>query len=195
MAAIQGVYGLEPAKRMDGMAYAGAMRQYKIASAYDTSIFKGDLVKLVTGGTVERETADAAVVTCGVFMGCSYTDPVLGYTLHSNYFPADTVASDIMAYVVDDPNVLFRVGVVSGTTVIGDLALTDLGANAALVDNTGITINGRSQVALSHTSATTATLPCRIVELVEETKNASGGYTEALVRINTSHQLLNTTGV
>ena len=41
----------------------------------------------------------------------------------------------------------------------------------------------------------TNTLPFRIVGLVEETKNASGGFTEAYVKWNAGHQYDNTTGV
>lgn len=188
-------YGLVPVKRLDGLPYAGATRQYRIASGYATSIYKGDPIKLVTGGTVEFDTPDAAMTPIGVFMGCSYTDPNLGYKLFSNYWPASTVASDAVAYVVDDVDVLFKVAIVSSGTTIGDLAITDIGANIAMVDNTGDSATGVSRAAGSDTSATTNTLPLRIVELVEETKNASGGYTEAYVKWNAGHQFSNTTGV
>jgi hypothetical protein len=188
-------YGLVPVNRLDGLPFAGATRQYKIASGYATSIFNGDAVKLVTGGTVERDAADAAMTPVGVFLGCSYTDPVLKYKVFSQYYPASTVASDIEAYVCDDPNVVFKVAVVSSGTTIGDLAQTDLGANVAMVDNTGDSNTGKSAIAASDTSATTNTLPLRIVGLVEETKNSSGGYTEALVKWNAGHQFNNTTGV
>lgn len=191
---VSGPYGLVPVKLISGTPFAGVTRQYKIASGYATSIFAGDAVKLVTGGTVERDTFDAAMTPIGVFMGCSYTDATLGKVFRQ-YFPASTVASDIMAYVVDATDVLFKAAVVSSGTTIGDLALTDLGANVAGVDNTGDTASGNSRCAISDTSATTNTLPFRIVGLVEETKNASGGYTEAYVKWNAGHQLSNTTGV
>jgi hypothetical protein len=191
---VSGPYGLVPVKLISGTPFAGVTRQYKIASGYATSIFAGDAVKLVTGGTVERDTFDAAMTPIGVFMGCSYTDATLGKVFRQ-YFPASTAASDIMAYVVDATDVLFKAAVVSSGTTIGDLALTDLGANVAGVDNTGDTASGNSRCAISDTSATTNTLPFRIVGLVEETKNASGGYTEAYVKWNAGHQLSNTTGV
>jgi len=191
---VSGPYGLVPVKLISGTPFAGVTRQYKIASGYGTSIFAGDAVKLVTGGTVERDTFDAAMTPIGVFMGCSYTDATLGKVFRQ-YFPASTAASDIMAYVVDATDVLFKAAVVSSGTTIGDLALTDLGANVAGVDNTGDTASGNSRCAISDTSATTNTLPFRIVGLVEETKNASGGYTEAYVKWNAGHQLSNTTGV
>jgi hypothetical protein len=191
---VSGPYGLVPVKLVSGTPFAGVTRQYKIASGYATSIFAGDAVKLVTGGTVERDTFDAAMTPIGVFMGCSYTDATLGKVFRQ-YFPASTAASDIMAYVVDATDVLFKAAVVSSGTTIGDLALTDIGANVAGVDNTGDSVSGNSRCAISDTSAVTATLPFRIVGLVEETKNATGGYTEAYVKWNAGHQFNNTTGV
>lgn len=192
---ISAPYGLKPVKLVSGTPFAGVTRQYSIASGYATSIFNGDAVTLVTGGTVERDAADAAMTPIGVFVGCSYTDPNTKQKLFSQYYPAGTVASDIMAYVVDATDVLFKVAVVSSGTTIGDLAITDIGANAALVDNAGVAATGNSRVAVSDTTATTNTLPVRIVELVEETRNASGGYTEALVKWNAGHQFNNTTGI
>lgn len=90
---------------------------------------------------------------------------------------------------------MFKAAVVSSGTTIGDLAITDIGANVAMVNNAGDTTTGNSKNAISDTSATTATLPLRIVDLVEETRNSSGGYTEALVKWNAGHQFNNTTGV
>lgn len=191
---VAGPYGLVPIGLVGGRSFNNATRQFRIASGYDTAIFNGDAVTLVTGGTVERDTADAAMTPIGVFVGCSYTDPTFGLTFRNSY-PADTVASDIVAYVVDDPNTLFKVAVVSSGTTIGDLAITDIGANVAMVNNAGDAASGRSRIAASDTSATTDTLPLRIVDLVEETKNSSGGYTEAIVKWNAGHQYNNTTGV
>ena len=193
--AISAPYGLNPVKLLSGVPFVGVTRHYKIASAYGTSIFKGDAVTLVAGGTVERDAADTAMTPIGVFMGCSYTDPVLKYKIFSNYFPASLVATDIEAYVADGTDILFKVAVVSAGTTIGDLALTDIGANVAMVDNAGVAATGNSRIAISHTTAATATLPLRVVGLVEETKNASGGYTEAYVKWNAGHQFNNTTGV
>ena len=193
---VSGPYGLVPVKLLSGTPFVGGVyRSMKIASGYNTTIFFGDAVKIVTGGTVERDTFDAAMTPVGVFMGCKYTDPNLGYELYSQSYPAGTVASDIQAYVADATDLLFKAAVVSSGTTIGDLAITDIGANVAGVDNTGDSTSGNSRGAISDTSATTATLPFRIIGLVEETKNTSGGYTEAYVKWNAGHQYSNTTGV
>ena len=45
-------YGLQPINLIGGQVFAGATRYRRIASAYATAIFYGDLVKLTTDGTV-----------------------------------------------------------------------------------------------------------------------------------------------
>jgi hypothetical protein len=192
---VSGPYGLVPVKLLSGSPFVGVTRHYKIASGYGTAIFNGDAVKLVTGGTVERDAYDAAMTPIGVFVGCTYTDPNLKYKVFRQNYPASTVADDIEAYVVDATDVLYKAAVLSSGTTIGDLAQTDIGANVAGVDNTGDSTSGNSRGGISDTSATTNTLPFRIVGLVEETKNSSGGYTEAYVKWNAGHQFDNTTGV
>tara|TARA_R110002020_G_scaffold335681_2_gene550851 strand:- start:186 stop:791 length:606 start_codon:yes stop_codon:yes gene_type:complete len=196
---VDGPYGLKPVKMLNGSPYAGATRQYRIASAYDTNIFYGDVVKLVTAGTVERDTADAAMTPIGVFMGCTYTDPSTSQITFKQYWPASTVASDAMAYVVDDPNVLFKVAVISSaassTIVMADLAITDIGANVQMVDNTGSTVTGNSKIAVDDTSATTNTFPLRVVDVVTETKTSATAFPEVLVKWCAGHQFDNTTGV
>ena len=192
---IDGPYGLKPVKMLDNSPYNGATRQYRIASAYGTNIFCGDVVKLVTGGTVERDTADAAMTPIGVFMGCSFTDPNSEQKTFKQYWPASTAASDAFAYVVDDPNVLFKVAVVSSGTTMSSLAITDIGANLQMVDNTGSTTTGNSKIAVDDTSATTNTFPLRVVDVVTETKTSSTAFPEVLVKWCAGHQFDNTTGV
>lgn len=192
---VSGPYGLVPVKLLSGSPFVGVTRHFKIASGYATSIFYGDAVKLVTGGTVERDAFDAAMTPVGVFLGCTYTDPNLKYKVFRQSYPASTVASDIEAYVVDATDVLYKVAVLSSGTTIGDLAQTDIGANVAGVNNAGDSTSGNSRCGISDTTATTATLPFRVVGLVEETKNSSGGFTEAYVKWNAGHQYDNTTGV
>ena len=196
---VDGPYGLRPVKMLNGTPYAGATRLYRIASAYATDIFYGDVVKLVTGGTVERDTADAAMTPIGVFMGCTYTDPGTSQPTFKQYWPASTVASDAKAYVVDDTNVLFKVAVISSaassTVVMADLAITDIGANVQMVDNTGSTVTGNSKIAVDDTSATTNTFPLRVVDVVTETKTSATAFPEVLVKWCAGHQFDNTTGV
>ena len=164
---VNGPYGLIPINLIGGQVFAGATRQIPIASNYGTSIFYGDPVKLVSSGTLERDTPDAAMTPVGVFLGCSYTDPTFGKVFRQ-YYPASTVASDIVAYVQDDPDALFKVAVVSGTTVIAAVGRTFVGNNVEMVNNTGSTTTGNSAAAVKD-PATTDTLPLRIIDVVPDT--------------------------
>ena len=56
-------YGLKPINLYGGTPFAGATRQYKIASAYNTSIFYGDVVEMCNN----RRLADKAFF--GLFDG------------------------------------------------------------------------------------------------------------------------------
>ena len=179
-------YGLVPINLIGGTPYAGSTRQMKIASNYNTNIFNGDVVTRLADGTVAKEAGTATVATTGVigvFVGCSYTDPNTNQKVFKQYYPASTVASDIQAYVVDDPNALFKVAVVSSGTTIAGTAYGSIGSNAALVQNAGDTQNGNSKVAINGI-ATTNSLPVRIVDVVEETTDASGNHTEVIVKFN-----------
>ena len=164
---VNGPYGLIPINLIGGQVFAGATRQIPIASNYGTSIFYGDPVKLVSSGTLERDTPDAAMTPVGVFLGCSYTDPTFGKVFRQ-YYPQNTVASDIVAYVQDDPDALFKVAVVSGTTVIAAVGRTFVGNNVEMVNNTGSTTTGNSAAAVKD-PATTDTLPLRIIDVVTDT--------------------------
>ena len=190
-------YGLKPVNLIGGQVFAGATRNFPIASGYDTGIFNGDLVKLSSDGVIVKDAGTTTATPVGVFVGCSYTDPVLKYKLFSQQYPANTVASDIQAIVVDDPDTLFKVAVVSGTTVIAGVGQTVVGNNMALVQNAGDTNTGDSKVAvLSSSAATTNTLPVRVIAGVPETKDASGNFTEVIVKWNWGmHQYQNATGV
>lgn len=188
-------YGLKPINLIGGQVYAGSTRLMAIASAEGTSIFFGDAVKL-TNGFITRDPADSAMTPVGVFVGCTFTDPNSNQKVFKQYFPAATVASDIQAYVVDDYDALFKVAVVSSGTTISGVTQAAVGFNAALVDNTGSTFTGDSLVAISVTTAVTSTLPVRIVDVVSDTRNSLGSYTEVIVKWNFGmHQYQNATGV
>jgi hypothetical protein len=190
-------YGLLPINLIGGQVFAGATRQIPIASAYNTSIFYGDVVRIADTGTLVKDTGTATATPVGVFLGCSYTDPVFGKTFRQ-YYPANTVATDIVAYVCDDPDALFKVAVVSSGATIGFVTRTAVGNNTSLVQNAGVTATGNSRVAVSATTATTNTLPVRIIDVVPETAQAAnpGNFTEVIVKWNAGmHQYNNPTGV
>ena len=181
-------YGLKPVNLIGGQVYAGSTRLIPIASGYATNIFYGDVVKVASTGTIQKDTGTSTVAAngvAGIFMGCTYTNPSTKQPVWSQYWPASTVASDAQAYVVDDPDVLFKVAAVSSGTTVAFYGQTVIGSNAPLVQNSGSTTSGDSAVAIDGASvATTDSLPIRIVAGVPDTANASGEFCEFICKFN-----------
>ena len=190
-------YGLIPINLIGGQVFAGATRQIPIASASTTAVFFGDVVKLNSDGTLDKDTGTDAATPVGVFLGCTYTDATYGKTFRQSY-PGAVTASDIFAYVADDPDQLYKVAIVSSGTTIGFVNRTAVGNNGVLVQNPGNTTNGNSRVAIDNTTNTTSSWPVRVIDVVPETAFAGypGSYTEVIVKWNQGmHQYLNPTGV
>jgi hypothetical protein len=198
---VSGPYGLIPINLIGGQVFASATRLIPIATNSSTSIFFGDVVKLASTGTLAKDVGTDTATPVGVFLGCSYTDPTYGKTFRQ-YYAATTNITDIVAYVQDDPDALFKVAVVSATTTIGYVTRANVGENAVLVQNTGSTITGNSKVAIDDGTGTTATFPIRIIDVIAETQSAAGSYTEVVVKWNAptsnsvgGHQYLQPTGI
>ena len=193
-------YGFKPINLIGGQVFAGANRKMRIASAYATSIGFGDLLIRATDGTVERSAATTAKPTggfAGVFLGVEFINPSTGQLqFQQNFIGGTTVTTGyITAYVCEDPDTLFQVAVVSGTTVVTGVQYTSVGNNATIVNNTTITAAGNSQIALLDSTADTATLPIRIVDVVPDTAYVSGGntlYPEVIVKFNFGMHAYNT---
>ena len=192
-------YGLKPVNLIGGQVFAGATRLMEIASGYATNIFFGDLVKRVAAGTIEKDTGTTTATPAGVFMGVSFTNSSTGQVQQQQFYPASqSIASGtkIFAVVADDPDTLFQVAVVSGTTTISGVGISAIGNNGTLVQNAGSTTSGNSAVALLDSTATTITLPIRIIDVVRDTATAADNFPEVIVKINaTMHQYNNATGV
>ena len=192
-------YGLKPVNLIGGQVFAGATRLMEIASGYATSIFYGDLVKRVATGTIELDAGTATATPCGVFLGVQFTNGSTGQVQQQQFYPASQSiksGTKIFAVVADDPDTLFQVAVVSGTTVITGVGITAIGNNTTLVQNAGSATTGNSAVAVTATTATTGSLPIRIIDVVRDTATAADNFPEVIVKINaTMHQYNNATGV
>ena len=178
-------YGLQPVNLIGGQVYAGSTRLMSIASGYSTSIYYGDVVKRVSNGTIEKDTGTSTATPVGIFLGCTYTNPTTSQKTFSQYYPASTAASDIQAYVVDDPDVLFKVATVSTGATVAFYGPAVVGENAVLVQNAGSNSTGDSAVGIfGANTAVTASFPIRIVDLVPDTSNGSNGYCEFICKFN-----------
>ena len=198
-------YGLKPVNLIGGQVFAGATRQMEIASGYATGIFYGDLVKRVTGGTIEKDTGTTTATPCGVFLGCTFTNSSTGQVQFQQFYPASTsvaAGTKIFAYVADDPDTLFQVVSCSSGTTVAAISIAAIGANIALIQNAGSTTTGNSAVAIEQGSeTTTSTLPIRIIDVVRDTvitdpSTGAQTFPEFIVKINIgTHQYTNSTGV
>lgn len=195
MANTNAPYGLRAVNRNDGMPYAGATSQFLIDPAgLASNIFNGQVVIINANGYIALSTATGADLTTnnlggntlggwGVFVGCSYIN-AQGQQIYAQYYPSGTTGV-VIAFVVDDPNVLFQ------AQADGAVAQADLGTNTTFAavqsTSTGSTRTGNSTSALDATVATT-TMPFRIVGFVSTPGDA---YTDILVKFNPGWHSLN----
>jgi hypothetical protein len=165
-------YGLKPVNLIGGQVFAGSTRELAIQYGYATDIFYGDFVRLTRGSIVRAAvtTSGTGLGLVGVFLGCTFTDPVTKQKRFSQYWPSGTLAGDAQAYVCDDPDTVFKAAVVSGTTVIASGSMAMVGQNYSMVDGTGNVNTGNSANALLYSATlTTAAFPARVVGMVDDT--------------------------
>ena len=166
-------YGLKPINLIGGQPFAGSTRELPIQYAYATDIFYGDFVVLSRGFITRASVSTGTGVNqvTGIFVGVSYTDAVTKQKRFSQYWPASTLAGDALAYVVDDPDTVFRAAVCSATTVIASGALALVGTNLSMINNTGSTATGNSANAVLAPTATPVStiLPVRCVGVADDT--------------------------
>jgi len=184
-------FGLKPYRKLDGTPLAGAQNRYTIKANYNQNIFQGDLVIPVSTGNIERHVKNTSEAVVGVFNGCFFTDPTTGKPTFKNFYPASTNASDITAFVIDDPDAVFLMN--------ADAAFTraDLFKNYSLDSNNGSTTTGISQAMLDvGTSGTATTFAIQAIDISQDPENSDTATSNAniLVRIN-NHFFRSGTGI
>ena len=187
---VEAPYGFEPINRVDGMPYAGAIRQYSVTQA--AAMYNGDLIELDVGGIVGTATSLTAGAKIGVFVGCQYTN-AQGQTIQAQYYPGSSVTNAV-AFVVDDPMAAFKVAVTAANSTIATVTRSAIGTNVTALAGTPSSITGNSgQSILSTSPAADATFPIRIIDVVPETATGANAFTEVIVKINL-HQINTTLG-
>jgi hypothetical protein len=195
MANAETAFGLRPVGLVGAGVNSTGVTEYEIASNNTNAIFQFSLVTPTAAGVIDHagDTAGGTTAALGVLMGVQYVDSVSKKPVFSNFWPgSNNVAVDtnfpVKAFVADNPDQLFVVAA-DATLTNRATALAAVFANASLGTSarTGVTAIGRSNSQLSVSSInTTATLPLRIVGLVDNESNKDYGSAGAhlLVRIN-----------
>lgn len=202
-------FGLRPLMSINGGSWTEKLNTYYIACdttgtlTYEVSIFTGDPViwnptiasPANGGGTIaaypyntDGTNAGNTTPILGVFMGCEYILPsgtVINTLGKSAYWPASTQVapgSQIKAFVIDDPSVVYDVQVSTWTNTVTDAVFVEanfggnwgvgLGGGAALPTPnpaTGSALTGQSSVYLAKTftvppaNQTLVTLPLKAI--------------------------------
>lgn len=192
MANVVEKFGLRPYRKLDGSPLAGAQNRYTISANNSTAIFQGDLVIPEADGDISRHIAGTSAAVIGVFNGCFFTDPTTQKPTFKNFYPGSVNASDITAFVVDDPDAVFLID--------ADAAFTraDLFANYSVTNATGTTITGISQVQLDVSAVGTATtFAVQAIDIAQDANNSDTSTANAniLVRINNHFYKAGTVGI
>lgn len=186
MSSTSAPFGFRPSFHNSGLVKPKA---YTIASAYAANIFNGDPVKLVAAGTIQLATSDGTragttdgITWLGVFDGVQYQDAT-GKPSYSMFWPTGSTATNITAFVYDDPETLFDVQYNNpspGTTV-----QTDVGAGCdwVVASPGGSTATGLSNTRLTATVSTSGNVQITAFHLFPNDA-ITDAFLTATVRVN-----------
>ena len=195
-------FGFRPVGELGSYIQNGGTTKYRIANAYASDIFKGDLVFVGDGAVVDQAgnaptkgtigvSANTTTMSVGVFNGCYYIAPTTKKPTWSNYYPASTTpaSGNIDAYVYDDPNKLYEV---QASGILADP--TTIGSNCDQAYTAGSTINGQSKSELGALTAAGATAQWVVVGLSTDPDNSDASVANAnwIVRLNEGRYLKTT---
>ena len=192
MANVTERFGLRPSRQLNGSPFINAQNRYRVATNNSTNIYQGDVVIPFNSGTVGRAVANTSTPAVGVFNGCFYTDPTTQKPTWKNYLPGSTVASDIVAFVIDAPDTVFEVN------ANGVFAVADIFKNFSVNNVTGNTQTGISYVQLDvANSGTDSTYLVQAIDISGDVLNSDVAVSNAnvLVRINNHFYKAATSGL
>ena len=199
---VSGPYGFLTVQNLAGRVFNQAIIDVPIKANYASNIGYGDLVAIDLTGTLIRvdiavgSNSAFAIPPIGVFLGCQYTDPILGYALWSQSWQASNAATDASAKVCNDPDVILKAALTDGLGSVvtsGGATIANVGQNIGYYQATGgpvigSLINTITRDAVSSldqsTIANTPTLPFRIYQPVTQTALPDGTFCELLVAYN-----------
>lgn len=181
MANVTERFGLRPSRQLNGSPFINAQNRYRVASNNSTSIYQGDVVIPFASGQVGRAVANSATPVVGVFNGCFYTDPTTQKPTWKNYLPGSTVATDVIAFVIDGPDTVFEMN------ANAIFAVADIFKGFSISNESGNTLTGISYVQLDVAkSGTDSTYLVQAIDISQDQSNndVATSNMNVLVRIN-----------
>lgn len=199
MSQVAGPYGLRPVKHVGELVFPGPGIHTFPLTANSGAFFYGDPVGL-QGGVLTpvsatplavgvAATGPTALNPIGIFVGCSYQDPIRGL-VNAQFLQADAIAfgaTHVQLKIADYPGLVMQV------QATGPVNIDQIGMNAALTNfGFGSTLTGNSEIALLASSiGVTWTLAVKIYDFVYNAAPSPGAssipgdpYTDVLVMWN-----------
>ena len=141
-------FGFRPIKMIGQASNDAGLSEYKIAAS-SALISHGAMVQLTSDGVV-LESANNTEANLGVLNGIFFTDADTNKPTFANFSKASNTATDIVAFVNDDPRQMFEV--MSADTAFNQ---NEVGHCADQVKADGVTPLFVSRSKISATTATT----------------------------------------
>jgi hypothetical protein len=159
-------FGLKPIKKVGQNYDAGGLGEYPVAASA-TAIYNQDMVAMAATGTAAVAAA-GTTHNLGSLNGVFYTDATTSKPTFQNYLQGSNTASDIVAFITDDPNQIYEVR----SNNSGASAQTDVGNTAEISYSAGASPNYVSRTTLDDSTLATATQQLKIVGVSRDPDNS-----------------------
>lgn len=165
MSNVYAPFGLHYVQRSDGAQPNYAIQTKPIFYTDSSKIGYGDAVRTPSTGVNQGYLSLASTNTqvAGVFIGCYYTDSVLGYVERPSWTqPSTAVIGTVVGKYIPDMQAVYEIQVGNLATPVNQ---TSIGLNAAFGTTNGVPNAAGFSVAYldGATIATTNTFPMRII--------------------------------
>lgn len=186
MSSTSAPFGLRPYNHGSGGLIRPTPGPYTITTGYSSAIYQNQPVKIIPSSTGEGTIGAAAVNDrfIGTFQGVEWTD-TSGRRQYDNKWTANTAGTDIVAYVTEDPNIIYEIQANAALTV------ADIGKqyDFTTAGTTSSALVGFSSMALDVASVA-ANAALQVLNIVPGPDNAWGdAYPIVQVRIS-EHQMV-----
>ena len=183
-------FGLKPIKKVGQNYDAGGLGEYPVAASA-TAIYNQDLVAMANTGTAAVAAA-GTTHNLGSLNGVFYTDATTSKPTFQNYLQGSNTASDIVAFITDDPNQIYEVR----SNNSGASAQTDVGNTAEISYSAGASPNYVSRTTLDDSTLATATQQLKIVGVSRDPDNSDLSSANVVWRVVINEHFFGaTTGV
>ena len=183
-------FGLKPIKKVGQNYDAGGLGEYPVA-ANATAIYNQDMVAMANTGTAAVAAAGTEL-NLGSLNGVFYTDATTSKPTFQNYLQGSNTATDIVAFINDDPNQSYEVR----SNNAAASAQTDVGNTAEISYSAGASPNYISRTTLDDSTLNTTKQQLKIVGVSRDPENSDLTSANVVWRVVILEHFFNTaTGV